>query len=101
MSARRNPLPLTGKILLLAGAGLILFGCGLLLGAGVGAVLVRPLSLRSPSGPAGSALNHPAPLGTAVVAGDLEIRGCNYLPHPSPQLLSQAQVLFQPAIVGV
>ncbi len=50
MSTHRNPLPLTGKIALLVGAGLVLFGCGLLLGVGgrghAGAPAVPPLLLR-------------------------------------------------------
>jgi hypothetical protein len=74
MTAPQNALPSVGKALLLIGIGLVLFGCGLCLGAVATAVLTRPSLPRTSSAPIGSALDHPAPPGTAVVAGDLKIR---------------------------
>lgn len=75
MTRFQEPLPFIGKIVLLIGSGLILFACGLCLGAAVTAILTRPESfIPSSSGPAGSSLDRPAPPGTVVLAGDLEIQ---------------------------
>ncbi len=74
MTEPKNSLPFFGKVILLIGVGLVLFGCGLCLGATAATILTRPGLLRTSSAPAGSALDHPAPPGTAVAVGDLELR---------------------------
>lgn len=94
MSGYRDSLPLTGKILLLVLTGGILFGCGLLVGAAVVAILTRPVPLRSPSGPAGSALSHPARPGVAVRAGDMEIRVTDTL-RPADDVVAKGN-MFNP-----
>lgn len=71
MTRSQEPLPFVGKIVLLIGVGLILFACGLCLGAVGTVLLTRPASFLPSSGSAGSSLDHPAPPGTAVLAGDV------------------------------
>lgn len=73
MSKSIKSAPLIGKILLVVGLCGTLFACGLCVGAAAVALLTRQASFFS-SGPAGSSLDHPAPPGTVVLAGDLEIQ---------------------------
>jgi hypothetical protein len=74
MTEPQNALPSAGKAILFIGIGLVLFGCGLCLGATAATVLTRPGLPRTFSAPAGSALDNPAPPGTAIAVGDLEIQ---------------------------
>ncbi|MCS7178756.1 MAG: hypothetical protein RML46_08525 [Anaerolineae bacterium] len=74
MKPWQTSLPSAVSIALLAGAALALFSSGLCLGAGVTWTLMHPEPRPGLPGPAGSALDHPARPGAAVVAGDLEIR---------------------------
>lgn len=85
--------PLIGKILLLASVGGALFGCGLSLGVLVTTLLTRygPFILSS-SGPAGSSLDHPAPPGTVVLAGDLEIQVIGTV-RPADDIVAKGGIL--------
>ncbi|MBC7227092.1 MAG: DUF4352 domain-containing protein [Thermoflexales bacterium] len=83
---------LLGKALLLLIIGAVLFACGLCLGAAATAVLTRPGLPSLSSGPAGSALDHPARPGTAVVAGDLEIRVMDSI-RPADDIVAEGSTL--------
>lgn len=92
MSKTGFPSPRILTILLLLGVGGILFACGLCLGAGATALLTRPASFFSPSGPAGSSLDHPAPPGTVVPVGDLEIRVIGAI-RPADDVVAKSSTL--------
>jgi hypothetical protein len=94
MTAPQNALPSVGKALLLIGIGLVLFGCGLCLGAVATAALTRPSLPRTSSAPIGSALDHPASPGTAVVVGDLEIRVVGII-RPADDIVAEGN-MFNP-----
>ncbi len=91
MTRSQQPLPFVGKIVLLIGVGIILFACGLCLGAAGTVLLTRPASFLS-SGPVGSSLDHPAPPGTVVLAGDLEIRVIDAL-RPADEMVAKGGLL--------
>ncbi len=94
MNEFTKSVPPIGKIFLLIGIGGILFGCGLFLGAAVTTILTRSAPRLFSSGPTGSALNHPAPLGTAVLAGDLQIQVIDTV-RPADDVVAEGN-LFNP-----
>jgi len=94
MTEPKNSLPFFGKAILLIGVGLVLFGCGLCLGAAAATVLTRQGLPRTSSAPAGSALDHPAPPGTAVAVGDLEIQVVGVI-RPADEIVAEGN-MFNP-----
>jgi|GEM_PF-2100250 len=94
MTEPQNSLPSFGKVILLIGVGLVLFGCGLCLGAAAATVLTRQGLPRTSSAPAGSTLDHPAPPGTAVAAGDLEIQVVGVI-RPADDIVAEGN-MFNP-----
>jgi len=72
----------------------VLFGCGLCLGAAAATVLTRQGLPRTSSAPAGSALDHPAPPGTAVAVGDLEIQVVGVI-RPADEIVAEGN-MFNP-----
>ncbi len=94
MTEPKNSLPFFGKVILLIGVGLVLFGCGLCLGATAATVLTRQALPRTSSAPAGSALDNPAPPGTAVAAGDLELQVMGVI-RPADDIVAEGN-MFNP-----
>ena len=94
MTEPKDSLPLFGKVVLLIGIGLVLFGCGLCLGAAAATILTRQALPRASSAPAGSALDNPAPPGTAVVAGDLELQVVGVI-RPADDIVAEGN-MFNP-----
>ncbi len=80
------------KIALFAGAALVIFGCGLCLGATVTAILTYQKPFAFSPGSAGSSLDHPAPPGTAVLADDLEIRVTGTV-RPADDIVAEGSLL--------
>ena len=94
MTEPKDSLPIFGKVVLLIGVGLVLFGCGLCLGAAAATVLTRHGLPRTPSAPAGSTLDHPAPPGMAVAVGDLELRVVDVI-RPADDIVAEGN-MFNP-----
>ena len=94
MTEPKNSLPFFGKVILLIGIGLVLFGCGLCLGATAATILTRQGLPRTSSAPAGSTLDHPAPPGMAVAVGDLEIQVVGVI-RPADDIVAEGN-MFNP-----